>query len=105
MNDNALNVKAVWKYPLEVTGAQEIELPYGAIFLSVMEQHNLPNLYALVNPYTTLMETWEIALRSTGQPIGEEVLRLAKFLGTVSTYGGQLVWHILRYEVIHEERL
>lgn len=94
MDSNALNVMEVWKYPLEVTDEQKVEVPYGSKVLSVIEQNDMPTLYALVNPYSNLKETWCISIRGTGHPLAKEMLGVSLFIGTISTHSGRLVWHI-----------
>jgi len=89
-----LTIEEVWKYPLELEEEQTIELPYGSMFLNLIEQNDLPTLYALVNPATKLKECWQISLRATGQPISGEMPRTSMFIGTVSTLGGKLIWHL-----------
>jgi len=43
-------VKTIYKYPLDTEGSQNISIPTGAEFLSVIEQNNLPVAYFLVDP-------------------------------------------------------
>lgn len=91
---NALRVSEVWKYPLAILDEQTVFLPYGSTFLSLISQNDVPTLYVLVNPYTDLQEYWHITLRGTGHPMGEEMLRVSLFAGTISTHEGRLIWHI-----------
>ena len=91
---NSLNIESVWKYPLDITDEQSIVLPYGARFLSVMEQNNLPTIYACVNPLAGIKEVWHISMRGTGHDIGREMLETSEFLGTIGTHGGELMWHL-----------
>ena len=93
---NALQVKTIWKYPLEIQEEQTVEVPYGSQLLSLMGQNDLPVLYVLVNPYTKVKEVWHFSLWATGQKIGDEMLRTSIFVGTVSTYEGRLIWHLWR---------
>jgi hypothetical protein len=44
----------IYKYQLETTGVQEIEMPQGAIILSLQTQNEVPCIWALVNPNTTV---------------------------------------------------
>ena len=98
-------VKAVWKYKLEIEAIQMLELPYGSLYLSCGSQRSAKArlhpevsedivLWFLVNPYTELKEKWQAFVVGTGQEIGEEVLRVGFFAGTVLMMDGALVWHI-----------
>lgn len=89
-------MKAIWKYPLDITDSQTIEAPEGAEFLSVIEQNGIPTLYALVNPEGPKVEQYKVQIRGTGHPIEESLLKAYVFLGTVQA-GGEFinfVWHI-----------
>lgn len=86
-------MKTIWKYPLDITDSQVLTIPKGAHFLSVIEQSDIPVLYALVNPSLPTEQT-EVLIRGTGHPIDEAHLPRYVFLGTVGTHSGTLVWHI-----------
>ncbi len=90
------DLQSVWKFPLEIVGEQELEVPYGATFLSLIAQNDLPTLYAQVDPDTDLKEKWCIYIRGTGHTIGREMTGASLFIGTISTHGGDLVWHVWR---------
>jgi hypothetical protein len=84
--------RAIWKYTLEVTDLQTLEMPVGAEILSVQMQHGVPTLWATVNP-AALTQFRTIAIHGTGNPIpGDPGI----FLGTVQQQVGNstLVWHI-----------
>ena len=80
----------IWKFTLEITDRQTIQMPAGARFLNVAEQRNQPCLWAVVDP-TQPTEDREIAIYGTGQPITGE---LGVYVGTVQTHGENLVWHV-----------
>jgi hypothetical protein len=40
----------IWKFPLRVTDEQAVDMPIGAEILSVQTQHDIPCIWALVNP-------------------------------------------------------
>ena len=81
-------MKKIFKYPLEITGLQEIEMPKGSKILSVQMQYDKPCLWALVDDHTTFVEKREIILAGTGHPIEADNL---KFIGTVQEMSGQLI--------------
>lgn len=68
-------------------------VPVGAEFLSVIEQGDIPMLYALGDLKLLAIQT-KVLIRGTGDSINEAQLLTHIFLGTVKTHGGQLVWHI-----------
>lgn len=86
-------MKTIYKYPLKVKGPQTISIPEGAEFLSVIEQDDCPVVYFLVDPSR---ESWPISfiLLGTGHPVEKDLSEYFIYLGTVSTFNGQLVWHI-----------
>ena len=84
-------MKTIWKYPLEITDKQMIELPIGAEILSVIAQGDVPTLYAVVDPGQQAKVEIKVRVVGTGHPLGSPEL---PFVGTVSTHGGSLVWHV-----------
>jgi len=82
----------IYKYLLEVTDEQVLELPKNAGILSVAEQNGNIVLYAMVNPE---MHTEKIRIAIIGT--GHEIPRpqdLDRFVGTVKQRGGLLMWHV-----------
>lgn len=83
----------VWKYELKTTDQQIISMPQGARPLHVGEQRGQICLWALVDPDPSLsMEERRIAIVGTGHVAPE--FATAPYLGTVSMYGGSLVFHV-----------
>ncbi len=93
MNDK-LKTDVVWKYPLEILDEQAILVPAGTKFLSLLEQNNIPTLYFLVNDGEEDMEIISVSIRGTGHPVEREMSKVSQYIGSVSTCGGQLIWHI-----------
>ena len=99
--------KRIWKYELEVTDEQSIEMPEGAVILSVQSQpayvppdisrrnQNLVHIWAEVEPHNPV-ELRHFCVFGTGHrmPDGEDL----KFIGTVQVYNGVQVYHV--YEKI-----
>jgi hypothetical protein len=82
----------IYKYPLEITDAQAVQMPLGAKILSVHAQAvDRICLWAIVNESSTDRERREIEIFGTGHnmPSGERV-----FIGTVLTYRDMYVWHV-----------
>ncbi len=82
-------MKTIWKFPLEVTDEQTVQIPNGAQLLSVQTQHATPCLWALVDPEAEpkpcIIQTY-----GTGHPIGE----VGTYLSTYQISGGTLVFHV-----------
>ena len=93
VNDK-LKTDVVWKYPLETTYQQTITVPIGSKFLSLIEQGGVPTMYFLVNDSEETKETIVISMRGTGHPVEREMSRASQYIGTISTFGGQLIWHL-----------
>jgi len=93
MNDK-MKTDTVWKYPLEILNKQTILVPTGSKYLSLIEQNDIPTLYFLVNDGEEVMETISISMRGTGHPVEREMSKASRYIGTVNTYNGRLVWHI-----------
>ena len=87
---------SIYKYQLDITDKQIIELPYGAIPLSVVNQRETICLYARVNPEPIYKEKikFEIYIHGTGHLIEEQEMFTSDFLGTVVLMAGSLVFHI-----------
>jgi len=78
----------IYKYPLEVTDVQSLELPKGYEILSVGEQGGGLVMWAEVDPEQPLYQA-RIRIVGTGQPISP-VDR--QFIGTVQI--GMMAWHV-----------
>lgn len=79
----------VWKYALEITDEQQIDMPEGAELLHVAEQYGTLTLWARVIPTGQPVVKREIIVRGTGHPIWTQA-----YVGTVVTAAGALVWHV-----------
>lgn len=76
-------MNTVWKYPLDVTATQSINVPVNAKLLTVQVQLGIPTLWALVDP---LVESGPRSLRivGTGHP---EVHPDDRYIGTFQLGG------------------
>lgn len=94
----------IFKYPLGITDNQTIKLPRGAHILSVMNQHDNIVLYALVNDDEKKNVSVSIKIVGTGHSVNFPICSpmfvndAYKFLGTVSLYGGELMFHVFYKE-------
>ena len=78
----------IWKFPLDITDKQMVEMPRGARLLCVQMQYSTPCIWALVSPDGE-RQTRRIITRCTGHRIDEEV---GDYIGTYQT--GPLVFHV-----------
>lgn len=83
-------MKKIFKYVLEITDEQTIQMPVGAKVLSVQNQEGKPCLWALVDPEQTSKESINVAMFGTGNPIEDWQLKGFSFLGTI-----QINWLVL----------
>lgn len=82
-------MNVIFKYPLELTGLQQIEMPADARILHVGMQRDIPTLWALVEP--NAQETTR-GFHIVGT--GHEASPSWTHLGTCLTSDHQFAWHI-----------
>lgn len=80
----------VWKWLLEMTDENTIEMPEGASVLSVQVQHEHPCLWALVRPDAPRIQR-RFRIVGTGHEFDPTGLT---YVGTFQLYGGELVFHL-----------
>ena len=79
----------IWKYELEITPEQRIEMPFRAEMLTVQNQGDRICLWALVDP-TLHKVLRDISIIGSGLETG--ISFPGNYLGTVQI--GRLVWHV-----------
>jgi len=92
-------MSVIYKYPMEITDFQEIEMPEGAEILCVQTAdlpygHDWvsgPTLWAMVDPDKPLKPR-RFYVFGTGKPMKYE--HKLKYIGTTQQNNGALVWHI-----------
>jgi hypothetical protein len=86
-------MKQVFKYTLKtISDPQSIEMPSGAVFLSLLVQRGDPNMWFLCDGDTTRpYEVRRFQLFATGEPIPEPVA--LGYLGAFHALTGSLVLH------------
>lgn len=84
-------MRKIYKFPLEVTNEQRVEMPEGSEILCVQMQHGVPCVWAVgIEGAAKVKRTF--AVYGTGHPM---ITRQAdKYVGTVQEHGGALVWHV-----------
>lgn len=90
--------KTIWKFELETTDNQKIQMPVGAEILTVQTQNETPCLWALVDPNEAKEDRF-IEIFGTGHPIGYDmdVDVDRKYISTYQLHGGSLVFHVFEY--------
>lgn len=81
----------IYKYPLQVTSEQTIDLPIGAKLLTVQTQNSTPCLWAMIrtSDYTKKIKVFTFG---AGHPIPFEFQ--GDYLGTYQLEDGRLVFHV-----------
>ena len=82
----------IWKWTLQVTDNQKIQMPLGAKILSVQVQHGAPQVWAMVDE-TAPQEWRSFATYGTGNP-QPDIAEYGRFIGTYQLNGGGLVFHV-----------
>lgn len=83
-------MKRIFKYKLEVEGAQHIEMPERADILCVQVQNGEPHIWARVDPAAPKEKVF---FRTYGT--GHEMEKSWKrYVGTYQLEGGALVFHV-----------
>lgn len=85
----------IWKYTLNLTGLQTVELPRGARPLTVQMQGIHPQLWAMCDP-EQVKEKRTIAMYATGNPLPDEA---GAYIATFQSHGGALAFHVFDHGV------
>ena len=83
-------MKVIYKYELDTTDINVVEMPKGGEILCVHTQNDIPYIWVLVDPNETQMNRI-IETFGTGHPINENDKR--RYIGTYQQYNGQLMFH------------
>lgn len=85
-------MKKIFKYPLEITGTQFVELPLGAEILTAQMQGSQLCLWAIVNTLPeAVKKNRRIEIMGTGNPMPTGEL---KYISTFQMMGGGLILHV-----------
>lgn len=82
--------KKIFKYQLENTDIQQVEIPIGAEILCIQNQNEKPCIWALVNPENNKTKRY-FEIFGTGHNVPENGNR--KYIGTYQLSCGMLVFH------------
>ncbi len=86
-------MKAIWKFPLEVTYTQDILVPKGSDFLTVQVQKGIPCLWVLCNPEETIRDTLKVFIFGTGHPIFDNA-SIGSYVATFQLDDGEFMGHV-----------
>ncbi len=85
----------IWKWPIEVTDTQVIDVPNGARFLDVQMQGEHCCVWALCDQHAPRSER-HIAIYGTGNPMPDAP---GEYIATFQMAGGALVFHAFEIAV------
>jgi hypothetical protein len=80
----------IWKFPIEIIDEVLIDMPRGAVILSIQTQGTMPCILALVDPEQPKCKRL-ILTRRTGQHIDFSGI---PFVGTYQFHNGTLIFHV-----------
>lgn len=86
----------VWKWALEITDLQTLELPVGAKILTVQLQREAPQLWALCDGTETRKELRQFAIYGTGNPVMHG--GRATYISTFQLFAGSAIFHVFELD-------
>jgi len=93
--------KTIYKYTLEVTDEQDIEMPLNSTILTIQVQNNIPCLWAIVDPNETEVRVKRVMIFGTGHPIDDDILKFnLSYIYTFQLKEESLVFHAFEFQNI-----
>lgn len=90
-----MNNRRIFRYRLAITGAPGLHMPAGAEVLSVgppRDGSDRLDMWAVIDVRVGGFEEYrEFRVVGTGHPMPDDC---GRFIGTVATHGGALIWHV-----------
>lgn len=80
----------IWKWPLEITDLQTLDIPSDATILTVQTQNGSPQLWALCATPVENTTPRHIAIYGTGNPLPDNV---GRYISTFQMHDGAFVFH------------
>lgn len=89
-------MKKIYKYTLETTDFQTVEMPKDCKILCVQTQNERPCIWALIDDMETIMEIKKFWIFWTGHPIGikNDPELHKRYIGTYQLLGGKFIGHV-----------
>lgn len=84
--------RTIYKFGLDLTDTQIIQMPKGAKALSVQMQFGNPALWVELDPEADI-EDRVVIIHGTGHDLWTAA-NASNFVGTIQTDGGRLVFHV-----------
>ncbi len=81
----------IFKYKLEITDIQTVEMPEGSVILCIQTQNEEPHIWALVNPNNMFKKDRTFLIYGTGHTVSTEPN--VKYIGTFQLQIGSFVGH------------
>ena len=89
-------MEKIYKYPMQIAGIQELDLPFGAKVLTIQSQGSgsdeVPVLWAIVQPEVGETQTRTFRTIGTGHPIEDDAD--LGYIGTYQLANGAFVGHV-----------
>lgn len=95
-------MQVIYKYDLPISDYPVVEMPVGAIIMSIQSQNDGVFIWALIDKQEEGREYREFVVFGTGHPI-EEDLDTLTYLESVMSNG--YVWHIFERNPQQEEEI
>lgn len=89
-------MNTIWKYVLDTTDTQTIEMPSGAKVLTVQVQNGEPCIWALVNTDNKIEER-TFRIYGTGHHMDYKYVDKETYIGSYQLSGGLLVFHLFEF--------
>lgn len=86
----------IWKYPIKTTDFQTIEMPEGAVILTVQMQLGTPQLWAMVDTDRPLTKRF-IETFGTNHKMENNDKTFRDYIGSYQLRNGELVFHVFEY--------
>lgn len=83
----------IFKYKLEITDHQTIEMPFNASILTVQMQNGSPRLWAIVDETSTSWQKYYFRTYGTGHDLDDDY-ETQDYIGTYQVQG--LVFHVFK---------
>ena len=90
-------MKTIYKYPLETTDNQTVEMPLDSKILCIQVQGDKPCLWAMVNTEAERKEKRFIEIFGTGNEMHYDMGVSRNYIGTYQLNNGSFVGHVFEY--------
>lgn len=94
-----IDLKSVWKFKLDPSQSNIIEVPLGTKILSTSAQGDDIVVYGLVSLNEESKEVYSIEVSGTGQQI-PSYINDYKFLDTVKMNNGEVIYHVFYKRIV-----